>query len=321
LKHKVPEMKQVLVTCPPMLGMFSEFVEPAKALGIELIPAKTTQVLSEDELIAQLPEYDGWIIGDDPATKRVFEAAIAGKLKAAVKWGIGVDNVDFTACKELNIPIINTPNMFGGEVADVGMSLMLALARQTHFIDREIRSSFNWPKPAGMSISGKHIGVVGFGDIGASLVKRLSGFDVTATVYDPGVEGNKGFDFVERETFPNGLDKCDFLIFTCALNKHNFHMLNSEVIALLKPGVMVVNVARGPLIDEPALIEALHSGHVAAAGLDVFEVEPLPAESPLRNMPQCVFGSHNGSNTQEGVRRATLKALAHIADFLDAKPL
>lgn len=309
-------MKKVLVTCPPMLGMFDEFVEPAKDLGIELIAAQTAQVLTEEELIEKLPGFDGWIIGDDPATERVFDAAKSGQLKAAVKWGIGVDNVDFSACEKLGIPITNTPNMFGGEVADVGMSLMLALARQTHFIDREIRANFGWPKPAGMSVSGKHVGVVGFGDIGTSLVKRLSGFDVTATVYDPGVEGNNGYDFVERADFPNGLEKCDFLIFTCALNKHNFHMLNADAISKLKPGSMVINVARGPLIDEPALIAALQSGHVAAAGLDVFEEEPLPKNSPLRDMPQCIFGSHNGSNTKEGVRRATHEAMKKLAGFL-----
>ncbi|TOH00793.1 phosphoglycerate dehydrogenase [Vibrio parahaemolyticus] len=301
-----------------MLGMFDEFVEPAKALGIELIAAKTTQVLSEEELMGLLPSYDGWIIGDDPATEQVFRSGKSGQLKAAVKWGIGVDNVDFSACEKLGIPIINTPNMFGGEVADVGMSLMLALARQTHFIDREIRQNNAWPKPAGMSVSGKHIGVVGFGDIGESFVKRLSGFDVTATVYDPGVEGNKGYDFVERQPYPQGIEKCDFLVFTCALNQHNRHMLNGDVIAAMKPGSMVVNVARGPLIDEAALISALKSGHLYAAGLDVFEEEPLPSSSPLRDMPQCIFGSHNGSNTKEGVRRATHKALEEIANFLKA---
>ncbi len=315
----VINMKKVLVTCPPMLGMFEEFVEPAKSLGIELVAAKTTQVLSEKELMELLPAYDGWIIGDDPATKQVFEAGVKGQLKAAVKWGIGVDNVDFAACKELDIPIINTPNMFGGEVADVGMALLLGLARQTHFIDREIRNNFSWPKPAGMSISGKKVGVVGFGDIGESLIKRLGGFDVDVTVYDPGVEGNKGYEYVTRVDFPNGVEQLDFLVFTCSLNKHNYHMLNANVLSKLKQGVMIVNVARGPLIDEAALIDALQRGHVAAAGLDVFEVEPLPKDSPLRNMSQCIFGSHNGSNTKEGVRRATFKALKHIADFLSTK--
>jgi D-3-phosphoglycerate dehydrogenase len=311
-------MKKVLVTCPPMLGMINEFIEPAKSLGLDLIPANTTQVLSEEELITLLPSYEGWIIGDDPATKQVFQAGVSGNLQAAVKWGIGVDNVDFSACKELNIPIINTPNMFGGEVADVGMALLLGLARQTHFIDREIRNNHSWPKPAGMSIAGKHIGVIGFGDIGENLVKRLSGFDVNVTVYDPGIEGDKGFNFVNRKAFPLGLEECDFLVFTCALNKHNYHMLNAETISKLKTGAMVINVARGPLIDEQALIASLESGHVAAAGLDVFEVEPLPQYSPLRDMPQCIFGSHNSSNTKEGVRRATYKALEEMSKFLKA---
>lgn len=312
-------MYKVLVTCPPMLGMLTEFLEPAEKLGLELVPAKTTQVLSEEELIEKVPSYDGWIIGDDPATERVFTAGKSGKLKAAVKWGIGVDNVDFKACKELGIPIKNTPNMFGGEVADVAIALLLGLTRHTYYIDREIRLNHAWPKPAGLSLSGKHIGVVGFGDIGANLIKRLSGFDVTVTAFDPGVEGNKGFNFVERHSFPDGLDKCDFLIFTCSLNKNNFHMLDANAINKLRKGAMIVNVARGPLIDENALIDALKTGHIASAALDVFEEEPLPIESPLRTMPQCIFGSHNGSNTIEGVQRATHKSIRILADFLNGR--
>ncbi|WP_199886114.1 phosphoglycerate dehydrogenase [Pseudoalteromonas sp. T1lg23B] len=301
---------------PTMLGLFDEFVEPAKKLGLELVKAKTTQVLSEAELIELLPHYDGWIIGDDPATRRVFEAGKNGALKAAVKWGIGVDNVDFVACEELGIPITNTPNMFGGEVADVAISLLLALTRQTHFIDREIRNNFSWPKPAGMSIEGKTIGIVGFGDIGQSVAKRLTGFDVNVIAYDPGVEGNKGYQFVQRANFPDRLEQVDALIFTCSLNKKNHHMLSSATIEKMKTGAMVINVARGPLIDENALVEALQNEKLYAAGLDVFEIEPLPKKSPLREMPQCVFGSHNGSNAVEGVRRATYKAIEHLSGFL-----
>ncbi|WP_428243135.1 phosphoglycerate dehydrogenase [Gynuella sp.] len=285
-------------------------------MGLRLVPAETTQTLSEQELINLVPEYDGWIIGDDPATKSVFSAGKAGRLKAAVKWGIGVDNVNFTACQELNIPITNTPNMFGGEVADVAITYILGLARQTYFIDREVRNGY-WPKPAGISISGKNIGIVGFGDIGKSLTKRLSGFDVTVTVYDPGVDNVQGFDFASHKAFPDGLSELDFLIFTCSLNQHNYHMLNSETLELLKEGAYVINVARGPLIDEAALISALKSGHVKAAALDVFEIEPLPSDSPLRNMQQCIFGSHNGSNTVEGVERATLEALNKISGFFN----
>ncbi|TDP40214.1 D-3-phosphoglycerate dehydrogenase [Idiomarina aquatica] len=310
-------MFKVLVTCPPMLGMFEHFVEPAKELGIELVPAKTTQVLTEQELMELLPEYDGWIIGDDPATRQVFEAAKAGKLKAAVKWGIGVDNVDFAACKDLNITITNTPNMFGTEVADVAVGYLLGLARQTFFIDREIRTNNGWPKPAGMSLTGKTIGVVGYGDIGYNVAKRLMGFDVNVIAYDPGVEGSRGLEYVERCPWPENLSELDFLIFTCALNKHNHHMLNKETLSQLKQGAQVINVARGPLINESDLITALESNHIKAAALDVFEVEPLPKSSPLRDMPQCIFGSHNGSNTNEGVIRASYKALEEMKKFLE----
>lgn len=309
-------MYKVLVTCPPMLGMFEQFIEPAKSLGIELIPAKTTQVLAEEELIKLLPKYDGWIIGDDPATKRVFEAAKAGKLKAAVKWGIGVDNVDFEACKALDIPIINTPNMFGSEVADVAIGYLLGLARQTFYIDREIRENYAWPKPAGMSLTGKTIGVVGYGDIGFNTAKRLMGFDVKVIAYDPGIEGSLGLDYVERSSWPEKLNELDYLIFTCSLNKNNYQMLNKDTLSQLKQGAQIINVARGPLIDESALIDALSTGHIEAVALDVFEVEPLPQDSPLRKMPQCIFGSHNGSNTKEGVIRASHKALEEISTFL-----
>lgn len=310
---------KVLVTCPPMLGMLDDFIAPAAAKGIQLIGAKTTQILAEEELIQQVPNYDGWIIGDDPATRKVFEAGKNGKLKAAIKWGIGVDNVDFEACSELKIPISNTPNMFGSEVADIAIGYILGLARQTYFIDREIRSNHSWPKPAGMSLEGKVIGIVGFGDIGFHTAKRLAGFDVAVKVYDPGVSGNKDLSYVERANWSDGLNELDFLVFTCNLNAQNHHMLNAHTIGKLRPGAMVVNVARGPLIDEQALIRALTSGHLSAVALDVFEQEPLPVHSPLRQMPACIFGSHNGSNTVEGVRRASKEAIDKISGYLNGQ--
>jgi len=306
---------RILVTCPPMLGLIEEFMPVARERGFELIPAKVTQTLSEEELMSLLPQHDGWIIGDDPATRRVFEAGKSGKLKAAVKWGIGVDNVDFTACKDLCIPIINTPQMFGGEVADVALAYMIGLARQLFVIDRGVREG-GWPKPAGVSLSGKRVGLVGFGDIGRALAKRLLACDVEVVAYDPGIEGDSGLAGVQRAPWPERVEEADFIVFTCSLNSKNHHMLNADVLSRCKRGVFVVNVARGPLVDEPALVEALRSGQVQAAALDVFEVEPLPVHSPLRGMPQCVFGSHNGSNTRDAVRRASHEAMKRLFGFL-----
>jgi D-3-phosphoglycerate dehydrogenase len=304
----------VLVTCPPMLGMIDAFRPAFEKRGVDVTPAKVVQTLSEDELCELLPQYDGWILGDDPATSRVFGAGLKGKLKAAVKWGIGVDNIDFAACKDLGIPITNCPNMFGGEVADVGMSYLLALARETYFIDRGVRHG-QWPKPRGISLTGKVLGLIGFGDIGRSLAKRALACDIKIVAYDPFYKGELP-PGVELAAWPDRIGEADFLAFTCALTKDNRHMLNDATLAQTKPGVRITNVARGPLIDEQALIRALQSGHVHSVALDVFEVEPLPMESPLRGMPNTIFGSHNGSNTVDGVVRCSHFAIDTLLGYL-----
>lgn len=309
-------MKKVLVTCPPMLGMIGEFEEYATNLNIELIPAKVTQILTEKELIELLPSFDGWIIGDDPASRAVFEAGKKGKLKAAVKWGIGIDNVDFNACKEFNIPIINTPYMFGSEVADIALAYVIGLARYLFYIHTENKFNKLWLKPAGISLAGKNIAVVGLGDIGNQLVKRLLACEMNVTVYDPFVPTSE-IELFNREEWPNNIEHMDFVVFTCSLNEKNKHMLNKEVLDLCKNGVYIINVARGPLIDEKALKIALKSGKVNAVALDVFEEEPLENDSILRDMPYNILGSHNGSNTKDAVRRASFSAIDKMHNFLN----
>lgn len=309
-------MKDILVTCPPMLGQIDLFMEYAAKRGLALHAAAVTQTLSEDELKSRLPGFDGWIIGDDPATRAVFAAGQAGRLRAAVKWGIGVDNVDFAACKDMGIPIINTPMMFGAEVADVAVGYVVGLARDLFLIDRGVRAG-GWPKPAGISLGGKVAGVVGLGDIGRNLCTRLQALGLKVIAYDPGVKGDVGLPGLARATWPARVEDLDFLIFTCALNAHNFHMLDADVLTAVKDGVRIINVARGPLIDEEALIAALNAGKVHAAALDVFEAEPLPAASPLRKMERCIFGTHNGSNTIDAVIRASHEAIDRLAGFLE----
>ena len=287
--------------------------------GIELVTPDVVQVLTEDELIEIVPQVDAWIIGDDPATEKVFTAGKNGKLKAAVKWGVGVDNVDFKACEKLGIPITNTPRMFGNEVADMAMAYFTGLTRDSYRVHNEVKKG-NWIKPAGMSLDDKTVALIGLGDIGLATARRLKGFGVTINAYDPFSKlttDNAGVDNIFL--FPENLNTADFVIITCALTPSSYHMINKESIALMKDGVYIINVARGPLIDEPALIDALQTGKVRAAGLDVFEVEPLPADSPLRQFDQCIFGTHNGSNTKEAVIRASLKAIDILFGYLNIK--
>jgi D-3-phosphoglycerate dehydrogenase len=298
-----------------MLGLINEFRHLFTEKSIDLHCPLVKQTLSVEELKELLPQFDGWIIGDDPANAEVFKAGHQGKLKAAVKWGVGVDNVDFKAAKELGIPITNTPRMFGGEVADVAVGYVIGLARQTFWIDREVRKG-NWIKPSGTSLAGKIVALVGFGDIGRNTAKRLLAFDLKVIAYDPYFQAQDNLSQVESSIWPNRLEEADFIVLTCALTADNYHLLNADIFAKVKPAVKIVNVARGPLIDESSLIDALSSGQVDSAALDVFEVEPLPLDSPLRGFEQCIFGSHNSSNTVDAVRRASHQAIALLFDFL-----
>jgi len=309
---------KVLVTCPPMLGMIDSFKHIFEEKGIELSAPDVVQTLSIEELREIVPQHDGWIIGDDPATREVFESGRAGNLKAAVKWGIGVDNVDFDACRDLSIPIINTPDMFGREVADVAMGYVTALARETFEIDRAVRKG-GWIKPRGISLSGKKVALVGFGDIGQNTAKRLLAADMSVIAYDPFADNSLDLPGVEREIWPNRVEEADFIVVTCSLTKSSYHMVNGDVFKRVKDGVRVVNVGRGPIIDEASLEDALKDGKVYSAALDVFEVEPLPMDSYLLTNPHCIFGSHNASNTADAVERTSHIAIDTLFNFLNVK--
>lgn len=306
---------RILVTCPPMLRMIDSFRPLFAEHGAEITTPEIVQVLTVEQLKELVPQHDGWIIGDDPATREVFEAGKAGKLRAAVKWGIGVDNVDFAACKDLGIPITNTPNMFGGEVADIAVGYVIALARQTFEIDRGVRAG-EWPKPRGMSLAGKSVALVGYGDIGTNVARRLLAADMNVVAYDPFAPDQPSLPQVQRATWPDRIAEADFIVINCALTPSSHHMLNADVLAKCKPGVRVVNVGRGPVIDEPALEAALQSGQVFSAALDVFEVEPPPMGSPIRSHPRCVLGSHNASNTADAVVRTSEIAIGTLVGFL-----
>jgi len=307
----------VLITCPPMLNRIEEFRPIFSSKNIELVTPRVVQVLSEEELLELVPNVDAWIIGDDSATQEVFAAGKKGRLKCAVKWGVGVDNVDFEACKQLDIPIANTPGMFGGEVADLAMAYLLGLARHSYIIDKAVKKG-EWIKPSAMSVAGKNVFVAGLGDIGRSVIKRLKGFDVNIYAYDPFADYTAG-EIGAREIlkFPEKLEEADFLVLCCALTASSRHMINAKSIACMKTGIYLINVARGGLVDEPALAEGLRSGRIAAAALDVFEMEPLRMDSPLRAFDECIFGTHNGSNTAEAVRRASYRAIEILFQFLN----
>lgn len=310
---------RILVTCPPMIRSIGRYRELFDEAGLAVHCPQMTQTLSEEELIQELPNYDGWIIGDDPATARVFIAGAAGRLRAAVKWGVGVDNVDFEGARAVGLPISNTPGMFGEEVADLALGYVIALAREMFVVSTGVHEG-GWPKPVGLSLRDKVAAVIGFGNIGQATAERLLACKMRVQVYDPLYRGGAPLESaVKLKVWPLGLGDADFIVLCCNLTKENRHMIDAKTLSSCKRGVRIVNVSRGPLIDERALAGALEDRTVHSAALEVFETEPLPASSPLRGFKNCIFGSHNGSNTQEAVDRTSRRAIELLRLALASK--
>jgi D-3-phosphoglycerate dehydrogenase len=323
-------MFKILVTCPPMIRQIHHYDSKFKSLGLDYHCPKFTQTMTEDELIQILPSYDGWIIGDDPATRKVFEAGKNGKLRAAVKWGVGVDNVDFVACKDLDIPITNVPGVFREEVSDVAIGYLLCLTRKLHVIDNEVKHG-NWVKPCGNSLTGKKVCLVGFGDIGRCTARKLLAFNLNVYVSDPGfsvidnkIVCNYNPDIVVDEylqsvhlgTLDDSISNADYIVTTCNLNKFTHHLINKNNIIMANKGVKIINVARGPIVKEEDVLELLENGHIDSVGFDVFEHEPLLNDNKLRNYSGNIFGSHNGSNTIEAVHKVSHFAINKIYEYL-----
>jgi len=309
---------RVLVTCPPFLQVIDEYREEFEQKGIDAITPVVKQQLSEDELIDIIGDVVGVIAGDDPFTERVIGAA--PKLKALIKWGIGIDCIDVGALRDRDIFFANTPGMFGEEVADVAMGYVLLLARHLLAIDRSVRDG-GWSKPSGVSLSQKTLGVVGLGNVGAAVLKRADAFGMRLQGYDlvpEAVANTKGLlaQSVDLETL---VATSDFVVLCCSLTEDNRHLVDAGLLRKFKDGAYLINVSRGPLVHEDALVDALESGKIIAAALDVFETEPLPNASELRRFPQCIFGSHNGSNTAEAVHRVNRVSLDMMYEQLGVK--
>lgn len=311
-------MHKILLTCPPMIGMVDAFSKDFENASFDVTVPEFTQEMSENDLCDIIGDYDGWIIGDDPASRRVLEAGVAGRLKACMRWGVGTNNVDFTAFEELNIPIENTPGVFGREVADLACHYVTGLARDTFSIDRKVKQG-EWFKPIGQSLWNAKALIVGFGDIGQNLAKRLLAHDIEVWFYDPHVQKSKIAPGCRKVNWPHALSHVDYVIFTAPLNDKTHHMLNEENVGLVKRGIKLVNVGRGPLVSEAALLKGLRESYIAAAALDVFEIEPY---SPITHTSlaefsnRLILGTHNGSNTNEAVERVSKLCIKKLAEFL-----
>ena len=310
----MPELR-VLVTCPPMQRTAHDWMDEFSSRGIEVELPAVIQQLTREELKGLLPAFDGMIAGDDPLDREVL--AVAPRLRVISRWGVGMDNVDLDAARDLGIRVTNTPAVFADEVADVVLGYLLMLSRRLHLIDQGVRAG-SWPKLQGISLRDRTLGIVGLGAIGREVAKRGIGLGMRAVGYDAdpvaqNIASEIGVEALDLEAL---LARSDVISLNCPLTESNRHMISTAALASMRPGAFLINTARGPLVDETALSEALASGRLGGAALDVFEEEPLPSSSPLRAFENVILGAHNASNTAEAVKRTNERAIANLFEGL-----
>jgi D-3-phosphoglycerate dehydrogenase / 2-oxoglutarate reductase len=300
----------------PSLDLQRNVIEPAGFALCEVQP----KCVTEDDVIARCGDADALLVQWAPITRRVLQALT--KLKGVVRYGVGVDNIDLDAARELRIGIANVPTYCLEEVSNHAMAMMLSLARR---IPQDHSSIVHggWgvgpflPIPAFLDMT---LGLVSFGAIARRVAGKAKAFGFRIVSADPflddSVFAQEGVERVEMETL---FKSADIISLHCPLVPATTHLIRRETIATMKPGVLIINTSRGAVIREADLVEALGNGKVLAAGLDVYEREPLPAESPLRSMPNVLLTSHSASVSLRAVKALQIKAAESARDFLEGK--
>ncbi len=307
---------KVGVTCIQLIRDLEGFRPALEEAGIEVVaPSVPGQFLVGDALVEALAGCDGVVAGDDRFTADVLER-LPG-LRAIAKWGIGVDSIDFEAAERLGIEVTNTPGEFAAEVADVTLAYVVMLARGLHLIDRGVRAG-GWPKPAGRSLASLSLGILGLGNIGRAVAARglFLGMHVLGSDPSPmSVEAARqlGVEVVETDDLFGG---SDVIAVAAPHNDSTHHLVGYDAFSRMRPGTLLVNTGRGPVVDTAALVEALENGTIAGAALDVLEDEPPGPDHPLLRFDGVVFGSHNASNTLEASDRVHRRAITNLASSL-----
>lgn len=277
--------------------------------------------ISAEELLEHISEYDAMIVrGRTKVTEAVLEA---GKnLKVVGRMGVGVDNIDLQAAKQRGIKVVNSPVATTISVAELTMALMLGLVRNISYADNGMKAG-KWLKKdlEGTELSNKILGIIGYGNIGEMVSKMAQAFNMTILSFDPvrSPEDVKASG-AEPVALDSLIERSDIITLHIPLIVSTKHILNQDAFNKMKDGVKIVCAARGGVIDEKALLEALESGKVSGAALDVFEVEP-PIDSRLTSHPNVISTPHIGAQTSEAQVRAAIDISAEIIAALEDKPL
>lgn len=308
---------RVLVSAPYFIPVIEEYRQRLADEGVELVSARVNERLSEAELLEVIGNMDGIICGDDRITKRVLEAA--PRLKVISKWGTGIDSIDSEEAERRGIPVYRTRNAFSEPVADTVLGYMLAFARKLSLMDQDIRNG-RWQKPPLVSLSECTLGVIGVGDCGKAVVRRAVAFGMHILGNDivkmPGeFISETGIKMVALKDL---LADADFISLNPDLNPTSYHLIGTQQLDMMKRTAYLINASRGPVVDEHALTKALQEGKIAGAALDVFEEEPLPANSALRTLNNCLLAPHNANSSQRAWQRVHENTVRNLLKGLHA---
>jgi D-3-phosphoglycerate dehydrogenase / 2-oxoglutarate reductase len=309
-------MPTILMTAPYMIPFMDRFKPVLETYGLDVIIPNVYERMEETDLLTYAGQFDGTICGDDRYTERVIQAC-APRLKVISKWGTGVDSIDAAACSRYGIKLCRTLNAFTTPVADTVLGYMLAFARRQPWMDREMKSG-KWEKIPGRSLSECTLGVIGVGNIGKAVTCRARAFGMK--VYGTDIVDIDHVFVTESGILMTDLhflfSNSDFISVNCDLNPSSHHLVNHDTLSLVKPNAVLINTARGPIVDEKALIEALQSKRLAGAALDVFEYEPLPLDSPLLKMDNVMLAPHNSNSSPAAWERVHWNTIKNLLDGL-----
>lgn len=304
-----PEISKLEASCAPE--------------GFQVIrPVSRTDREEHLKLLAQA-EY--LIVGGVPITREYLQAA--KKLRFIQKWGVGFDNIDVEAARELNIPVAIAAGANADAVAELAVGLMLAALRRISYVDRATRQGI-WSKasirPSAFMIKGRTIGLYGIGNIAYAVAKKVQGFEPAEIIYYDlkrlGPEQEEALH--ARYVTPEELfAESDVLSLHVPLNSHTAKIVNADTLKRMKPGAVLINTARGGLVDEAALIEALRNGTIAGAGLDAFEQEPINGDNPLLTMDNVVLSNHCGNSTIDSILPITRHVFDNLLRFEEGRAL
>ena len=304
----------------------TSFLKPQNAKAKALLESFFDEIVYNDlgvplkgeEILKRVDGCDAYIAGVDYITADVIEK-MPESLRVISRYGGGVDRVDLSAAAKKGIVVTNTPGANSTAVCELAFALMLSTIRNIPQLHNAVNKG-EWPRSEGMELSGKTLGIIGMGAIGKRLAVRAKAFEMKVVAYDPWFDEafGKEHDVVQMD-LEELLAQADVVSLHVPLTEENRYMINAKRIEKMKDGAIIINTARGGLIDEAAAAEAIKSGKLGGLGLDAFEQEPL-VDSPLKNLPHVIFSPHTGAHTSEAVANMGLMSVENAIAVLRGEP-